>query len=90
MSLFRYQVRVLFSSDVPPKTLFAPKATETSDEITDDQRKLMDDLGIKLGSEEAKASIFSGDEEIFAFDRTISRISEMQTQEYWNLREVFT
>jgi len=44
---------------------------------------LMDDLGIK--AEDAKStSIFTGEEEIFAFDRTISRISEMQTKEYWD------
>lgn len=33
--------------------------------------------------ENASASIFTGDEEIFAFDRTMSRLSEMQTCEYW-------
>jgi predicted ATPase len=33
--------------------------------------------------ENASASIFTGDEEIFAFDRTVSRLSEMQTCEYW-------
>ncbi|XP_067841095.1 lactation elevated protein 1 homolog B isoform X2 [Heptranchias perlo] len=29
-------------------------------------------------------SIFSGAEEIFAFQRTISRLTEMQTEQYWN------
>jgi protein AFG1 len=33
--------------------------------------------------ENACANIFTGDEEIFAFDRTVSRLSEMQTREYW-------
>jgi protein AFG1 len=33
--------------------------------------------------ENASANIFTGDEEIFAFDRTVSRLSEMQTSEYW-------
>jgi Predicted ATPase len=37
--------------------------------------------------ENAAASIFTGDEEIFAFDRTVSRLSEMQTTEYWELWE---
>ena len=33
--------------------------------------------------ENAAASIFTGQEEIFAFDRTVSRLSEMQTSDYW-------
>lgn len=28
-------------------------------------------------------SIFSGEEERFAFQRTVSRLTEMQTEEYW-------
>jgi len=45
---------------------------------------LMDDLGISHKSEGAKASIFTGEEELFAFDRTISRLAEMQSKEYWD------
>ena len=30
------------------------------------------------------ASIFTGEEEVFAFERTISRLQEMQGDEYWN------
>ncbi|XP_046594667.1 putative ATPase N2B isoform X2 [Neodiprion lecontei] len=33
--------------------------------------------------EDHKSSIFTGEEELFAFDRTISRLSEMQTRDYW-------
>jgi len=44
----------------------------------------MDDLGIKSTSDGAKSSIFTGEEEQFAFDRTVSRLSEMQTTEYWD------
>jgi protein AFG1 len=39
--------------------------------------------------ENASASIFTGDEEIFAFDRTVSRLSEMQTSEYWEQWESY-
>jgi len=28
-------------------------------------------------------SMFTGEEEIFAFQRTISRLTEMQTEQYW-------
>ena len=39
------------------------------------------------GSENAQASIFTGEEELFAFQRAISRIKEMQTESYWQLQE---
>ena len=29
-------------------------------------------------------SMFTGEEEIFAFQRTLSRLTEMQTEQYWN------
>lgn len=32
----------------------------------------------------AQSSIFTGEEEIFAFERTVSRLKEMQTEVYWN------
>lgn len=28
-------------------------------------------------------AIFTGEEEVFAFKRTLSRLTEMQTEEYW-------
>ncbi|KAG5846514.1 hypothetical protein ANANG_G00115770 [Anguilla anguilla] len=45
-------------------------------------RMLMDDLG--LGKDAwRKFSIFTAEEEIFAFRRTVSRLAEMQTAQYW-------
>ena len=34
--------------------------------------------------ENAKASIFTADEELFAVGRTVSRLLEMQREEYWD------
>ncbi|CAG2162137.1 unnamed protein product [Oppiella nova] len=77
------KVRVLFSAQVPPNQLFL--TSEVADHhMDDDNRKLMDDLDIKFGTEHSKANLFSGEEEVFAFERTISRMTEMQTKEYWN------
>lgn len=33
--------------------------------------------------EHAAANVFTGDEEIFAFQRAVSRLNEMQGSEYW-------
>ena len=35
--------------------------------------------------QEYEASIFTGEEEIFAFERTVSRLREMQGEEYWSM-----
>lgn len=50
---------------------------------------LMDDLAISHGSDNYKSNIFTGEEELFAFDRTVSRLSEMQTKEYWEQWEQY-
>ena len=39
------------------------------------------------GDDNERASIFTGEEELFAFERVMSRMTEMQTQDYWNQRE---
>jgi len=44
----------------------------------------MDDLGISKNDSNSSASIFTAEEEIFAFERTKSRLTEMQTEQYWN------
>ena len=44
-------------------------------------RTLMDDLGLNMQMLKS-ASIFSGDEERFAFSRALSRLSEMGSQEW--------
>lgn len=79
-ALYDHKVRLVVAADVPIKQLFAAKGQ--SDEILDEHRMLMDDL--KIGKEDAVANVFTGEEEIFAFDRTLSRLSEMQTLDYWN------
>lgn len=47
----------------------------------------MDDLKISQNDPNASAGIFTGMEEIFAVDRTVSRLMEMQSEKYWQLRE---
>ncbi|KYN20939.1 Putative ATPase N2B, partial [Trachymyrmex cornetzi] len=79
-TLYDNKVRVVMSAAVPHTQLFL---SENESEYTDEKRMLMDDLKITHGSEDHKANIFTGEEEIFAFDRTVSRLAEMQTSQYW-------
>ncbi|KAJ8927822.1 hypothetical protein NQ314_019704 [Rhamnusium bicolor] len=79
-ALYDNRTRVMITADVPIKELFFV-SKEKSGGISDEHRMLMDDL--KIGEDDLTANIFTGDEEIFAFDRTLSRLSEMQRQDYW-------
>jgi len=51
---------------------------EESKGISDAMRAAMDDLGLSADQVGA-SSIFSSDEEVFAFARAVSRLSEMGT-----------
>lgn len=87
-NLYDNKVRVVISADVPLKKLFQRDAPSTvTDEIADEHRMLMDDLQIGKNDSNVKANVFTGEEEIFASDRTISRLSQMQTKDYWENRE---
>lgn len=57
-----------------------PKGDEHHD-VSDVMRSLMDDLGMNM-SMLKNSSLFSGDEERFAFARALSRLSEMGSQEW--------
>ncbi|XP_050083641.1 putative ATPase N2B [Anopheles aquasalis] len=85
-TLYDNRVRLVVSADVPYKMLFSnekPDDMHTSDE----HRMLMDDLKITKESMDASSNLFTGEEELFAFERTVSRLAEMQSAEYWTLWE---
>ncbi|KAL0840443.1 hypothetical protein ABMA28_015695 [Loxostege sticticalis] len=79
-TLYDNRVRVVIAADCDPKDLFK---VDDIKEVDDADRALMDDLKITKDSEDANAAIFTGEEELFACDRCLSRIMEMQTDEYW-------
>lgn len=59
----------------------AKKNKAEGHDVDDVMRQMMDDLGMNMNMLK-KSSIFSGDEEAFAFARAISRLSEMGSQEW--------
>ncbi|XP_019468614.1 AFG1-like ATPase isoform X2 [Meleagris gallopavo] len=78
-TFYEHKVRIICSAATPLQSLFVVEAG--SGEL-EDSRVLMDDLD--LSQDSAKGlSMFTGEEEIFAFQRTISRLTEMQTEQYW-------
>ncbi|TKS86987.1 AFG1-like ATPase [Collichthys lucidus] len=77
-ALYDHKVRVVLLADHPLEDIFV----HDGDHSHDESHILMDDLGLKR-DEASSLSIFSGEEEKFAFQRTVSRLTEMQTDEYW-------
>lgn len=82
--MYDNRVRVIFSARVPVNELFNfdSSSDDDDDHRLDEGRTLLDDLGINA-KEGKSLSLITGEEEIFAFDRTVSRIIEMQTNQYW-------
>lgn len=76
-TLYDSRVRVIISADEPLQRLFSK---ERDAEVLLQQTISVDDTNM-IGNQ--AASIFTGEEELFAYDRTVSRLSEMQTQDYW-------
>jgi protein AFG1 len=44
----------------------------------------MDDLNLNMSALEDK-NIFTGEDEVFAWQRLVSRLGEMQSMEYWEM-----
>jgi protein AFG1 len=96
-AVYESRAKLVLTTAVPLTQLFlskdelqesAPKdrgnkngQAEPEDGIEDTMRNLMDDLGMNMATLK-NSSIFSGDEERFAFARALSRLSEMGSQEW--------
>ena len=59
----------------------AQEAKSDGSDVNDAMRSLMDDLGMNMDTLK-NSSMFTGDEEAFAFARALSRLSEMGSQEW--------
>uniref|UniRef100_A0A8D0GRA3 AFG1 like ATPase n=1 Tax=Sphenodon punctatus TaxID=8508 RepID=A0A8D0GRA3_SPHPU len=78
-TFYDHKVRIICSAVTPLQSLFLQ---EYPDSGLEESRILMDDLGLSQISAQG-LSMFTGEEEIFAFQRTVSRLTEMQTEQYW-------
>lgn len=89
-TFYDQKVRVVIGAAVPLDELFQFESHNVShDALSDSKRMLMDDLGIKSDHEGMSANVFSGDEEAFAYTRTVSRLYEMQTEKYRRQRRPY-
>jgi protein AFG1 len=73
-ALYDQRVKLLGSFETGLAEIFS--GNETRIGLGSSDRLLFDDL--KLEPEQLKSSIFTGNEEIFAFQRAVSRLAEMQ------------
>ena len=72
-TLYDHKIRVVASGEAPYWELFQQEEA-SEEERLEEHRVLVDDLGIRASEEGAMdVSVFSGEEELFAFDRTVSR-----------------
>uniref|UniRef100_A0A9J7X583 AFG1 like ATPase a n=1 Tax=Cyprinus carpio carpio TaxID=630221 RepID=A0A9J7X583_CYPCA len=76
-ALYEHKVRVVLQAEAPLDDLFFIEHHDHHD-----THVLLDDLGISRDAGSSLA-IFTGEEEVFAFQRTVSCLTEMQTEEYW-------
>lgn len=73
------------SCDVAHSEIFERWSPEI---INKENLTLMDDLGLQEKESETKnINIFTGEEEMFACDRTVSRLTQMMTSQYWQAYE---
>ncbi|KAJ5748025.1 uncharacterized protein N7511_009721 [Penicillium nucicola] len=88
-AVYESRAKLVLTSEAPLANLFI-SASEVNDtvkkdgdhsDLSDAMRSLMDDLGMSMDTLK-KTSIFSGDEERFAFARALSRLSEMGSKEW--------
>ncbi|GAA5873281.1 hypothetical protein JCM16303_001080 [Sporobolomyces ruberrimus] len=81
---YEAKTKLFILSDPPIQSVFSDEQASSNGprEITPHQRSMMDDLGLSADIVGA-SSIFTGDEEVFAFARALSRLSEMSSVQ-WN------
>jgi protein AFG1 len=73
-ALYENHVKLICTAEAPPEELFASEPPKEMEKETKDL--------LEMGILVENLSLFSGEEEIFMFNRAISRLKEMQTEKY--------
>ncbi|KAI0321977.1 AFG1-like ATPase [Amylostereum chailletii] len=77
---YESKTKLFISSEVPVYQIFSDDSSKDSN-ISDHMRSVMDDLGLSADTVGA-SSMFSGEEEVFAFARCCSRLVHMGSREW--------
>ncbi|EPQ59175.1 AFG1-like ATPase [Gloeophyllum trabeum ATCC 11539] len=77
---YESKTKLFISSEVPIYQVFSDDASKNK-EVTDHMRSVMDDLGLSPDTV-GTSSMFTGEEEIFAFARCCSRLVQMGSKEW--------
>ncbi|TCD69225.1 hypothetical protein EIP91_008328 [Steccherinum ochraceum] len=78
---YENKIKLFVSSEVPITKIFADDPSAKTTDISDHMRSVMDDLGLSSDAVGA-SSMFTGEEEIFAFARCCSRLVQMGSKEW--------
>ncbi|PTU20254.1 hypothetical protein P175DRAFT_0524508 [Aspergillus ochraceoroseus IBT 24754] len=89
-AVYESRAKLVLTTAVPLPNLFIPESEvkpsaddkgNHQTDISDSMRMMMDDLGLSMKALKT-SSLFSGDEERFAFARALSRLSEMGSKQW--------
>ncbi|KAI9933451.1 hypothetical protein ASPWEDRAFT_159781 [Aspergillus wentii DTO 134E9] len=85
-AVYEGRAKLVLTTAVPLSNLFMSEnevkdSVSDGSDLSDAMRMMMDDLGLSMQALKS-TSIFSGDEERFAFARALSRLSEMGSKEW--------
>ncbi|OCF40993.1 AFG1 family mitochondrial ATPase [Kwoniella heveanensis CBS 569] len=76
---YENRTKIFISSEVPIFQVFSDKHGSAAED--EHMASVMEELGLS-SSDVGASSLFSGDEELFAFARCVSRLSQMSTKEW--------
>ena len=82
-SLYDAKVGLIVSAEDKPSGLFVSATEDEKKSVMRQGSIILDDLRLEQTEDTWNLNIFSGEEEEFAFQRALSRLSEMQTVDYW-------